>query len=156
MQDEMTLAQAIESGLALKGKITLTHTNGLTGEVTTFEKGNLIVQVGKNFVANALIAASASPFVALAVGSSATAPASGDTALGSELARVAFGSAAAAANVVTVSSTFNPGVGTGAWQEAGLFNNATSGGTMFSHVTFSVVNKGSLDTITVTWQITCG
>lgn len=141
--------------LELRGRITLVKTNQ-HGEVTeSFEQDNLIVQVGKNFVANALLNASASPFTNLAVGTSGTAAALGDTTLGAELARMAFTTSGVAANVVTVSATFNPGVATGAWQEAGIFNAAVAG-TMFSHIVFSTVSKGALDTITVTWQITAG
>jgi hypothetical protein len=145
----------MEEALSLRGHFSLVRTDEHGNVLETLEKDNLIVQVGKNFVASALIASSTSPFTNLAVGTSGTAAALGDTTLGSELARMAFTSASAAANVVTISATFAAGSGTGAWQEAGLFN-ASSGGVMFSHVVFAVVNKGASDTITVTWQITAG
>ena len=145
----------IEESLAMKGRITLTRTNA-AGKVTLYlEKDNLIVTVGKNFAAAALLSASAAPFTHIAVGSGATAPALADTALGSEIARSAFSSSSRAGNVVNMSVTMGPGVGTGALTEAGIFN-ASSSGTLFSRVTFPVVNKGAADTITLTWQITVG
>jgi hypothetical protein len=145
----------IAESLAMKGRITITRTNA-EGKVTLYlEKDNLIVTTGKNFAAAALLAASPSPFTHIAVGSGAVAPALADTALGSEIARSAFSSSSRAANVVNMSVTMGPGVGTGALTEAGIFN-ASTAGTLFSRVTFPVVNKGAADTITVTWQITVG
>ena len=50
-------------------------------------------------------------------------------------------------------SAFGAGVGTGALTEAGIFN-ASSGGTMLCRTEFDVVNKGSADTMTITWTVT--
>lgn len=140
--------------LALAGRIHLIL-RGPDGKIKQeIEKDNLIVQVGKNFLANAVVLTSSSPFTHMAVGTSGTAPANGDTTLGAEVARQAF-SQGVAANVVTMSTTYAAGVGTGALQEAGLLNNS-SGGTLLSHVTYAVVNKGALDTLTISWAITVG
>jgi nucleoside recognition membrane protein YjiH len=119
---------------------------------------NLVVSVGKNFVASALIASSPTPFSNMAVGTGTTTPALGDTTLTSELYRNAFNPAASTSgNVATFTGTYGAGVATGALTEAGLFNSATSGaGTMMSHVTFAVVNKAATDSLTITWTITCG
>lgn len=125
------------------------------GEVV-LEKKNLIVQVGKNFLANAILNTSSSPFVAMAIGSGTNSPTTADTTLQTELARVVFTTSSVAANVVSLSTTFNAGVGTGAIVEAGIFNSSTTGGTMLSHVAFSVINKGTLDTLTVNWTVTVG
>ena len=91
----------------------------------------------------------------MAVGTDSTAPAAGNTTLGAEVARVAVTSATASTNTVTYVATFGAGVGTGALTEAGLFN-AASVGTMLSRTTYSVINKGSGDEMTVTWVITVG
>jgi hypothetical protein len=119
-----------------------------------FSKDNLIVTVGKNFLASWLAATSQStsfmPY--LAVGTGTNAPTTGDTALQTELARVAD-VPTASTNVFQLVGTFNPGIATGAVTEAGLFS-ASSLGTMFSRVTFAVVNVASGDTLIVTWQIT--
>jgi hypothetical protein len=137
--------------LSLKGAIQV-----LKNDEVVFEKDNLIVQVGKNFLASAVISSSSSPFVAMAVGTGTTAAALGDTALQSEIARAAFTSSSVSTNVVSLSNTYAAGTATGAITEAGIFNNSTSGGTMLSHVVFSAVNKGTADTLTINWTITVG
>ena len=119
------------------------------------EKKNLIVTAGKAFLANAILNSSASPFTNMAIGTGTTAAAVGDTTLGSELARSAFTSSSVASNVVSLSTTYAAGTGTGALTEAGIFN-AGSGGTMLSRVVFSAINKGSADSLTISWTITVG
>lgn len=52
-----------------------------------------------------------------------------------------------------VSATFNAGVATGAITESGLFDAATTGN-MVARQTFSAINVGASDSITVTWTIT--
>jgi len=124
------------------------------GEVV-LEKKNLIVQVGKNFLANAVINAS-SPFVAIAIGTGTTPADISDTTLETEIARTAFTTSSVAANVVSLSNTYPAGTGTGTITEAGIFTNATSGGTMLSHIVFSSIGKGALDTLMINWTITIG
>jgi len=127
----------------------------LNNEVV-LEKKNLIVQVGKNFLASAVINNSTSPFVGMAIGTGTTAASTSDTTLETEVARAAFSSSSVSTNVVSLSNTYAAGTGTGAITEAGIFNNSTSGGIMLSHVVFSAVNKGSGDTLTINWTITVG
>ena len=61
-----------------------------------------------------------------AVGTSATPPGSGDTVLGSELARVLLATSSRLSNVVTLDFFFNSGQGNGTLTEAGLFLGASS------------------------------
>ena len=91
----------------------------------------------------------------MALGSSSTAAAVGDTTLGTELGRVALTAGTAANNVVTYTATFGTGVATGGVQEAGIFN-ASSAGILLCRVVFAVVNKGANDTMAVTWTVTVG
>jgi len=140
----------INDSLAMRGDVLIK----LNDEVV-LDKKNLIVNVGKNFLASAVINSSASPFTHMAIGTSGTAAALGDTALGSELVRQAFTSSSVASNVVTLTALYAAGAGTGALQEAGIFN-AASAGTMLSHVVFSTINKGAADSLTITWTITVG
>ena len=128
----------------------------LKNSEVVLEKKNLIVQVGKNFLANAVINSSSSPFVGMAIGTGTTAASSSDTTLETEVARAAFTSSSVSTNVVSLSNTYGAGTGTGSISEAGIFTNATSGGTMLSHVVFSPIGKGSLDTLTINWTITVG
>lgn len=114
---------------------------------------NLVVTVGKNFVAARMVGTSAGVMSHMAVGSGTSAAAAGDTALGTELGRVSLTSGTASAAVVTYVATFAAGTGTGAVTEAGLLN-ASSSGTLLARTVFSVVNKGANDSMTVTWTVT--
>jgi hypothetical protein len=106
---------------------------------------------GKNLVATALGAA-ITPVGWIAVGTNGTAPVVGDTALGTEIARVAA-TAVTVGNTTTFTATFPAGIGTGTWQEAGLFN-AVSAGVMLSRVVFAAEVKLAGDSKVVTWTIT--
>ncbi len=117
---------------------------------------NLVVSAGKTFIASSMLKTTTNSPVAMthmAVGTTSTAPAAGDTALGGEVGRVALASATSASNVVTYTATFPAATGTGALVEAGIFNDA-SAGTMLCRTTFSVVNKGAADAMSITWTIT--
>jgi hypothetical protein len=114
---------------------------------------NLVVTVGKTFIASRMVGVASNIMSHMAVGSNATAAAAGDTALGTELGRVALTSGTSASNVATYVATFGTGVGTGAIVEAGILN-AASAGTLLCHTTFAVVNKGANDTMTITWTVT--
>lgn len=122
----------------------------------TREIPNLVVSAGKTFIASSMLKTTTNTPTAMthmAVGTSSTAPAAGDTALGAEAGRVALASSTSSANVVTYTATFPAGTGTGALVEAGIFN-ASSAGTMLCRTTFSVVNKGAADAMSITWTIT--
>lgn len=132
-------------------RVVITDENGQIKEEREFE--NLVVTVGKNFVASRIVGATASVMSHMAVGSSSTAAAAGDTTLGSELGRVALASSAAVANVVTYTAVFPAGTATGAVVEAGILN-APSAGTLLCRTVFAVVNKGVNDSMSVTWTVT--
>ncbi len=116
---------------------------------------NLVVTVGLNFIASRIRDASASVMSHMAVGSGTAPAAAGNTALGTELGRVALTSTTATNNQVAYVATFGAGVGTGAVTEAGLFS-ASTGGTMLCRTVFSVVNKEAADTMSITWTVTIG
>ena len=89
----------------------------------------------------------------MAIGSGSTAAAAGNSALGSELGRVALTSTTVSGAVVTYVATFAAGTGTGAVTEAGILN-ASSSGDLLCRTVFSVVNKGASDSMTITWTVT--
>lgn len=132
-------------------RVVITGKDGEVKEERQFK--NLVVTVGKNFVASRMVGTSANVMSHMAIGSDNTPAAAGDTALGSELGRVALAGASAATNVVTYTATFPAGTGTGAVVEAGIFN-ASSAGTMLCRTVFAVVNKGVDDAMSVTWTVT--
>jgi hypothetical protein len=138
----------------LTGKVHVTLTNE-HGEIVEQRATNLVVTTGKDFTASRMVGTASNIMSHMAVGSDNTAAAVGNTALGAELGRVALTAGTASGNVVTYTATFGAGVGTGGIQEAGIFN-ASSGGTMLCRVVFAVVNKGSNDTMAITWTVTVG
>ncbi len=114
---------------------------------------NLVVTVGKNFIASRMVGTTSATMSHMAIGADSTAPTAGNTALGSELGRVALSSSEAANNVVTYQATFPAGTGTGAVVEAGILN-ASSAGTLLCRTTFAVVNKSVNDSMSITWTVT--
>lgn len=132
-------------------RVVVTGADGKVKEEREFK--NLVVTVGKNFVASRMVGTSAAVMSHMAIGSNNTPAAAGDTALGSELGRVALAGASAATNIVTYTATFPAGTGTGAVVEAGIFN-AGAAGTMLCRTVFAVVNKGVDDAMSITWTVT--
>jgi len=117
------------------------------------EVPNLVVTVGKNFIASRMIGATDNVMSHMAIGTGTTAPAVGNTALVTEVGRVALTSNVRTNNAIAYVATFPAGTGTGAITEAGIFN-ASSSGTLLCRTTFSVINKGAADTLGITWTVT--
>ena len=113
---------------------------------------NLVVTAGKNWVADRMNDAN-TVMTHMAVGTGTTAAAAGQTTLVSEAARGALTSTTVTNNAIAYVETFAAGTGTGALTEAGIFD-AASGGDMLCRTVFNVVNKGSSDSMTITWTIT--
>lgn len=113
---------------------------------------NLVVTTGKTFIAARMVG-TPTAMSHMAIGSGTTDPAVGNTALQTELGRVALTSSASSGAVVTYVASFGAGTGTGAVTEAGILN-ASSGGTLLCRTEFSVVNKGADDSMSITWTIT--
>ena len=142
---------SINDGLQLKGHLQIRLNNELVRDVD-----NLVVTAGKGYVANRMkndVSGGVALMSHMAIGSGTTNPAAGDTALQTQLARVSLTSSAVSNAVVTYVGTFPAGTGTGAATEAGILN-ASSGGTLLCRTEFDVVNKGSADTMTITWTVT--
>jgi len=137
----------INDDLKMTGALTI----ALNGEVIQ-ETKNLVVTSGKNWVADRMNDANA-VMSHMAIGSGTTAAAAGDTTLGTELDRNALSSTSVTNNTIQYTATWAAGDGTGAVTEAGIFD-AASSGDMLARTVFSVVNKGSDDSMTVTWTIT--
>ncbi len=118
---------------------------------------NLVVNTGLAYIISRMVGAAKNVMSHMAVGSSLTAAAAGDTDLGGILgSRKSLDSTTIAGSnneKVIYVATFAAGEGTGAVTEAGVFNASTSGD-MLCRTVFAVVNKGSDDTMTITWTIT--
>jgi len=113
---------------------------------------NLVVTTGKGYIASRMVA-TPTAMSHMAIGTGTVDPVVGDTALGTQAARVALTSSAAVGAVVTYVASFGATVGTGAITEAGIFN-ASTAGTMLCRTEFAVVNKGADDSLTITWTVT--
>jgi len=125
-----------------------------TGKQKDYRKvNNLVVAVGKDVIASRLVGNSLAIMSHMAVGQSATAAATSQTALGSEVGRVSLDSTARSTNTITYVATFPAGTGTGALTEAGILNAGTSGN-MLCRTVFSTVTKASGDTVVITWNVT--
>lgn len=131
--------------------ITLTGPDGAVKETREIE--NLVVTVGKGYIASRMKDATATVMSHMAVGTTNTTPDVGDTTLAAEAGRVALTSTNVVSNAVTYLASFPAGTGTGALVEAGLFN-ASSSGTMLARTTFLVINKGAADTLGISWTVT--
>jgi hypothetical protein len=134
-----------------KGEVTLTL-RGPDGKVKQAKKTNTVTTAGKAVLADRLLA---SPTLVtpgwVAVGTGTP----GATLLGTEIARIALVTKTRSTNVLTMTASFAAGTGTGALTEAGIFNVVTAN-TVDMHLSasFSVINKGALDTLDVSWTWT--
>tara|TARA_A100000164_G_scaffold281832_1_gene254239 strand:+ start:587 stop:1015 length:429 start_codon:yes stop_codon:yes gene_type:complete len=138
-----------KDNLSLKGRVIVRLNDEIIQEVD-----NLVVTTGKNFVASRIKDATAGAMSHMAVGSGNTAAAASQTALVTEVARVALTSTTLNNADVVYVGTFPAGTGTGSLNEAGILN-ASSGGTMLCRVVFSgVISKGSTDSMSITWTVT--
>ena len=143
----------LNENLEMNGKLSIVVT-GQDGSIKQeLVVPNLVVTVGKDYIASRMVGTAATVMSHMAIGAGVTAPVVGNTVMESSLARVALTSFTASTNVVTAVASFIAGTGTGAVTEAGIFN-AGSGGTMLCHTTFPVVNKEAGDSIAITWAIT--
>ena len=115
---------------------------------------NLVVNAGLQEALDLLFGLGGTAFGYVAVGSDGTAPAAGDTALGSEIARSDFDSCSRSGQVVTADTWFGASEGNGTWRESGLFN-AASAGKMLSRALFDpVITKDVTKVVQIEWQIT--
>jgi hypothetical protein len=123
----------------------------------TREVKNLVVNKGLEYIASRMKDASKGVMSHMGLGSGTTAAAASQTDLVTLLgAREALDSTTIAGSnneKIVYVSAFEAGDATGAVTEAGIFNASTSGD-MLCRTVFSVVNKASDDTMSVTWTIT--
>jgi len=121
----------------------------------TREINNVVVTVGKNYLADWLTQATQADYFMryIALGTGTNAANASDTGLQTELSTRSAGTLTPTSNVWQNVASFGPGVNTGAITESGIFSASTLG-TMFARQTFAVINKGAGDTIQVTWQVT--
>jgi hypothetical protein len=146
----------INENLKLSGQLNIVLKDKAGNVKETREVKNLVVDTGLAFIASRMTGTSKAVMSHMALGSSTTAAAAGQTDLVSVLgSREALDSTTLTGSnkAVAYVSSFEAGDGTGAVTEAGIFN-ASSGGDMLCRTVFSVVNKGADDIMSITWTIT--
>ena len=139
----------------IKGSLILTLKHK-DGSVEVRRKDNLILDVGFDFIANAIGNTNSRPAVIgyTAVGTGTTAVSASQTSLVTELARkAATYSHTTGTKVFSFTTYFAAGEATGAIAEAGVCN-ASSGGIFLDRVTFAVINKAADDELTTNFQFT--
>lgn len=141
--------------LKATGKLDIKKINSV-GEITQeLHVPNLVVAVGKAFIAASIAKTTNSPAAMshMAIGSGTAPAVAANTVLESQLGRVVLASSTPSANSVTYRATFAAGTGTGEITEAGIFN-ASTGGTMLCRTTFPIVTKQAGDSVEITWTVT--
>ena len=138
----------LHDDLKMTGHLAIAINNEVVQEVP-----NLVVTAGKGYVASRMKDTSLGAMSHMAIGTNSAAAAAGNTALGAEADRNGLASTVVSGATVTYTATFGAGEGTGAITEAALLN-ASSGGTMLCRTVYAVVNKGSQDSMTITWSVT--
>lgn len=148
----------VNDSIKAKGTLQLTLIDE-NGNIKQQDEHNLVVSAGLAYIASRMKDATAGVMTHMGVGTGTTAAAAANTALETALgARVALDSTTivttnVANDSVQYVATYGAGVSTGAITEAGIFN-ALTGGTMLCRTVFSVINKGALDTLVITWKVT--
>jgi hypothetical protein len=146
----------MQENIKATGKLTivLRDENGNIKEEHNHE--NLVVTTGLQHIASRMAGTAQGVMSHMEVGTDNTAASAAQTALlggGLTDGRQSLDSYIASGATVTAIATFEPGEGTGALTEAGIFNDSSSG-TMLCRTVFPVVNKGAADSMAITWTIT--
>jgi len=142
----------LTDAIKITGDVTIQLFNADGSVKDKREIKNLVVTTGKEFIAGRMTGTT-TVMSHMAVGAGTTAAAAGNTALESELGRVALTSGTTAGAITTYVASFPAGTATGAVTEAGILN-ASSGGVLLCRTVFAVVNKGVDDAMSITWAVT--
>lgn len=128
------------------------------GDIEVRRKDNMILNVGFDFIADAMCKSDGRPAVMsyIAVGTGSNSVEAVQTKLTTELMRKeSTYNHTPSTKVFTLTTDFAAGEATGAITEAGVCN-ADSDGIFLDRVNFAVVNKGADDVLTMTFQFTLG
>jgi hypothetical protein len=145
----------ITDGLKIKGNLNIVVYDENNQVKDTRKVNNLVVAVGKTYIASRMEANSAVVMSHMAVGGGNVAPTTSDTTLSGEIDRVVLDSTSRTNNVLTYTCTFPAGNATGTLAEAGIFNNPGANlGTLLCRTNFNEINKGAGDVVVITWNVT--
>ncbi len=136
----------------LTGKVTISLNDEVVQETT-----NLVVTEGKEWIASRMQGVTDAVMGWMTIGTGTTAAVIADSTCETQVAHQALtvSGGTVAGAVITFATTYAAGTGTGAITEACITNNTTvDTGDMLARTVFSVVNKGALDTMTISWAVT--
>ncbi len=157
-----TVNNAQQDVIRLRGCYEIALLDAENRRVLEYRKvDNVVVTSGRSYVLSRLVSSSpqTDTINAISVGTSTTAPATGDTLLGSEALRISISSFATAGLVANPPSwqaqcTFATNQANTTLGEAGLFNSTSANvQTMLSHVTFATINKTTSNTLAISYTI---
>jgi hypothetical protein len=139
--------------VALKGRLTV-ELREADGRVVSREViENLVVTAGKQALLSASSPAGLTDWDYLAIGTSSTPAAAGQTALVAEVARAQGTLSNPDANTLRLAYTFPAGVGTGTIWEYGRFNADTDGIMLCRTIGGEAKVKGAGQTLAVVWDL---
>lgn len=145
----------ITDGLKVRGNLDIVVYDENSNIKDSRKVNNLVVAVGKSFIASRMEANSTLVMSHMAVGSGNVAPTTSDTTLDTEIDRVVLDSTSRTSNVLTYTCTFPAGNATGTLAEAGIFNDPTADtGDLLCRTNFNEINKGAGDVVVITWNVT--
>ena len=151
------------------GQLTIVKVDGITGETTTTVTPNLIVTLGKQYIAGRLKQTPQAAMTCMAIGTGVVAATLGDSQLGTEVPGTAYNSGTSRPILTSPDNPSQTGavlkyvctfgtsstVATYAITEAGIFDNITpAAGIMMARTVFGVVTKTAADTLTISWTLT--
>lgn len=149
-----------QDNIKLTGIWRFTIRDAKTGKIKRVkEYKNLIPTVGRTMIADNLTNTSPDNTMLanyIALGTDNTAPANGDTTLGTEVYRNTVASRTNSNNVAYITGFFGATEDDDHYYEAGIFCNGTGAadsGVLLSHVAIDI-NKSNTETLTVDWTLT--
>ncbi len=154
------MQEKASDGIQLRGCLQIALHDAETGKVVaTRSVRNTVVTQGRAYVLNRIQSNSpASETIGwMAVGEGTTAPATGDTALGTETDRNAIGTldltgTTAATPYWQAQTSWNTNEANTTLAEVGLFNKS-SASTLLARSTFTTLDKQNTNTLTITYTI---
>lgn len=145
---------ALQDTVNAIGDVTITIMDeNLNVQETRLHK-NMIVTVGKSYIASRMVGTAKAVMSHMAIGIGVNTPELSNTTLVNESVRVALASLTASSNVVTASATFPTGTEI-LITEAGIFNaSGANAGDMLCRSVFPAVQKLTSQVIGISWAIT--
>ena len=143
-----------QTTLKATGELTVTVTDEYGNVKDERLVKNLVVTVGREFIAARMVGTTPAVMSHMAIGTGTTAAAAANTTLGTEVQRNTLQSSTRTNSTISYVAVFgaNQPASAAAITEAGIFN-ASSAGTMLCRTVFPAVNKGTSDTLTINWSV---